>query len=210
MIHKYNTIGVRKMKLTELLSHNKLQETFLKKVENISPIIALTETALEHNVSLNDLMELLEVAPPGNKAEKWIKSVKKDFKDRYGDDWQRVLYSTAWKKFGESFINESTTIELLNQDLAPYPVGLVDKFRDESTFSGFISDNRQIGRIVKKLMDAYEYKPGPIMRVAEIIKEYNRANIGTIGNSSKERHAARSDRLLRVRDSSNKATARKF
>lgn len=198
------------MKLTEILSKNKVQQVFSKKMENTVPIIALTETALEFNLSLDNLINLLEVAPPGKKAENWIKSVKDTFKKRYGKDWQKVLYSTAWKKFGESEILESTTVSLLQDALAPYPEELLAHFKDENTFSGYISDNRQIGRIVKKLLDGYEFKPGPIMRAAEHIKDYNRANIGSVGNSSKERAAARSDRILRIRDSSGKATARKF
>jgi hypothetical protein len=37
-----------------------------------------------------------EVAPPG--MEDWIKDHKADFKKRYGDRWQEVLYATAWKQ----------------------------------------------------------------------------------------------------------------
>jgi hypothetical protein len=37
-----------------------------------------------------------EVAPPG--MEDWIKDRKADFKKRYGDRWQEVLYATAWKR----------------------------------------------------------------------------------------------------------------
>lgn len=37
-----------------------------------------------------------EVAPPG--MEDWIKDRKADFKQRYGDRWQEVLYATAWKQ----------------------------------------------------------------------------------------------------------------
>ena len=37
-----------------------------------------------------------EVAPPG--MEDWIKDRKADFKKRYGDRWQEVLYATAWKQ----------------------------------------------------------------------------------------------------------------
>lgn len=43
---------------------------------------------------------LAEAAPPGKKAERFIKKRKKDFQDRYGDDWESVLYATAWKLFG--------------------------------------------------------------------------------------------------------------
>lgn len=41
-----------------------------------------------------------EVAPPGKKAEDFIKGAKADFKERYGKDWRAKLYATAWKKFG--------------------------------------------------------------------------------------------------------------
>jgi hypothetical protein len=40
--------------------------------------------------------DVQEAAPAGQ--EEWIKSVKQDFKDRYGDDWEKVLYATAWKR----------------------------------------------------------------------------------------------------------------
>jgi len=39
---------------------------------------------------------LKEVAPPG--MEQWIKDRKSEFKKRYGDRWQEVLYATAWKQ----------------------------------------------------------------------------------------------------------------
>jgi hypothetical protein len=46
-------------------------------------------------------MEFTESAPPGHKAEDFIKHHKKDFHERYGKRWKKVLYATAWKKFGE-------------------------------------------------------------------------------------------------------------
>jgi hypothetical protein len=39
--------------------------------------------------------EFYESAPPG--MEKWIKDRKPEFKKRYGDRWEEVLYATAWK-----------------------------------------------------------------------------------------------------------------
>ena len=44
---------------------------------------------------------LTEVAPEGKKAEDFITKNKAAFKKRYGDDWERVLYATAWKLFGK-------------------------------------------------------------------------------------------------------------
>ena len=46
-----------------------------------------------------------EKAPPGKKAESFIKKNKDSFKKRYGKRWKKVLYATAWEKFGEK--NES-------------------------------------------------------------------------------------------------------
>jgi hypothetical protein len=41
----------------------------------------------------------LEEAKRSKKAERFIKKHKQEFKDRYGDAWERVLYATANKKF---------------------------------------------------------------------------------------------------------------
>lgn len=43
-----------------------------------------------------------EVAPKGKDAEEWIKSNKDEFKERYGDRWEEVLYATAHKIFGKN------------------------------------------------------------------------------------------------------------
>ena len=38
-----------------------------------------------------------EESPPSAKAERFIKKNKESFKDKYGERWKEVLYSTAWK-----------------------------------------------------------------------------------------------------------------
>ena len=52
--------------------------------------------------SMDDIVnkKINEVAPRGKKAEKFIRGNKEKFKDRYGDNWESVLYATAWKLFG--------------------------------------------------------------------------------------------------------------
>lgn len=40
-----------------------------------------------------------EVAPPSKESESWIKKNKKRFKEKYGKDWEKVLYATAWKNY---------------------------------------------------------------------------------------------------------------
>ena len=44
--------------------------------------------------------QVKETAPPGKKAEDFIKGAKEDYKKRYGKSWESKLYATAWKKFG--------------------------------------------------------------------------------------------------------------
>lgn len=43
--------------------------------------------------------ENLDEAKRSKKAERFIKKHKDEFKDRYGDAWERVLYATANKRF---------------------------------------------------------------------------------------------------------------
>lgn len=40
-----------------------------------------------------------EVAPDNPKAEEFILKNKEAFKRRYGKNWEKVLYATAWKLF---------------------------------------------------------------------------------------------------------------
>jgi hypothetical protein len=53
----------------------------------------------------NDKKAISEVAPPG--MEDWIKKRKPEFKDRYGKDWEKVLYATAWKRHNNESIEEN-------------------------------------------------------------------------------------------------------
>lgn len=70
----------------------------------------------EHNISLESVVtgdvaqvtkpimhlrrkQVYETAPSSKEAEKWILSNKAAFKKRYGEDWQQILYATAWKLF---------------------------------------------------------------------------------------------------------------
>lgn len=50
-------------------------------------------------MSLRDFIN--EASPPSKEAEDWIKSNKEEFKKQYGEDWESVLYATAWKMFGK-------------------------------------------------------------------------------------------------------------
>ncbi len=65
--------------------------------------------------------KLAEKAPPGKKAEEFIKGAKADFKKRYGKDWEARLYATAWEKFGtksESYVKAVKMLEASKENLA--------------------------------------------------------------------------------------------
>ena len=70
---------------------------------------------------------LVEVAPPGKKAEEWIMANKQAFKDRYGDEWEEVLYSTAWKMFKEDTATPTVTTDGVANPDSP-PLFKVSKF----------------------------------------------------------------------------------
>jgi hypothetical protein len=64
--------------------------------------------------------EIAEVAPPGKKAERFIKKHKKEFKKNYGKKWASYLYGTAWKQFGEGATFRNY-LSMLDEDMPPTP-----------------------------------------------------------------------------------------
>ena len=49
---------------------------------------------------------IFEESPPSPEAERFIKKNKTSFKKQYGDDWERALYSTAWKMHKKHWTEE--------------------------------------------------------------------------------------------------------
>lgn len=67
---------------------------------------------------LAEQARLQEKAPPGEKAERFIRQNKEKFKKQYGDRWEEVLYATAWKQFGdknESYHKNQARLESVNR-----------------------------------------------------------------------------------------------
>jgi hypothetical protein len=61
-----------------------------------------------------------EAAPPGKKAEEFIKANKEAFNKRYGKKGESVLYATAWKKFGkktESYLNAENALKEAKENI---------------------------------------------------------------------------------------------
>lgn len=62
-----------------------------------------------------------EVAPPGEKAERFIRQNKEKFRKQYGDRAEEVLYSTAWKQFGkkqESYTRNQARLETTKKHIS--------------------------------------------------------------------------------------------
>lgn len=74
--------------------YNKFEEKSLNKDLKTS----LIETCIENNISLDELYSII-VESKLSKKEKFIKASKGEFKKQYGENWKKVLYSTANKKF---------------------------------------------------------------------------------------------------------------
>lgn len=67
---------------------------------------------------------IVEKAPPDEKLQKWLEDpkTKADFQSRYGDEWEEIMYATAWKIYNdkEGKIQESWNIdEEMDEDFAP-------------------------------------------------------------------------------------------
>lgn len=59
-----------------------------------------------------------ESIPPSEKAKRFIKKAKKSFRNRYGKNWERALYATAWKHFGESAGDDNDILTIARRHAA--------------------------------------------------------------------------------------------
>ena len=113
-----------------------------------------------------------ERAPKGAKAERFITKNKAGFKKRYGTRWKKVLYATAWEKFGEkseSYVGAKTVMEQARARMAALSV-MMEKHR--RVFATMVNEGRntdplkmgyglegeaildRMGRVEKKLNEA--------------------------------------------------------
>jgi hypothetical protein len=141
-----------------------------------------------------------ESAPPGKAAADFIKDATPNFKKEYGKDWEKRLYATAWKKFGESSESYNRAGAVL-QEAKRIRVALENKLAShKKSYSkmvneGKVSDplglgyglegdaiNAQIRRINKKIAEAksvmlHEMQKGINSLIATIKKDKKIASI---------------------------------
>lgn len=109
---------------------------------------------------------LFESTPPGKDAEDWVKKNKEEFKQRYGDDYEKYLYGKAWDLFGDSiktidlelksFLNEDADATTTTAGVAEpeYPLSFnKSKFMghpcievDDDTYSKMIQGKQKFSR----------------------------------------------------------------
>ena len=92
---------------------------------------------------LNEEQEMIsEKAPQDPEIEKWLEKpeTKAEFKDRYGDDWEKVMYATAWKMHKDKIKEQEEAWNIdeeLDEDFAPKDInGLFEEeFKDYRSLS---------------------------------------------------------------------------
>ena len=117
---------------------------------------------------LNEEQELIsEKAPPDADIEKWLEKpeTKAEFKDRYGDDWEKVMYATAWKMHKDKIKEQEeewNIDEELDEEYAPTDIN--DLFEEEFKDYRHVSFNMlrekvalvEEGEVTKAHLDAIE------------------------------------------------------
>lgn len=132
--------------------------------------------------------KVFEKSPPDKEIQKWIedKEVKKSFKEQYGDDWEKVLYATAWDKYNEkhnknesikqkkknNVINESTYNYYLKPDFVDnikefFIVPRTTNNETVSKLNEIFSDNDIVTTVLQQNKSVKDVRP----LVADLIKK---------------------------------------
>lgn len=101
---------------------------------------------------LNEGEQITEDAPPDPEIEKWLEkdATKSEFKRRYGDDWEKVMYATAWKMYNDKSKDEEWNIDEELDEEWTYPQPSVDELFEEFVTE---ADDK---KITKAHLDAIE------------------------------------------------------
>jgi hypothetical protein len=88
------------MDLDKLMSDYRPEELYIECDDSLENLDMSNETWVDTYKAVLEDEDLYEKAPPGQ--EEFIKAAKPDFKKKYGKDWEKVLYASAWKRHNES------------------------------------------------------------------------------------------------------------
>lgn len=142
------TIERLESKLKKLMDKKERSEAEQKEVKQLQFAIRAKHKGAKKWGKVEE--SLNEVAPPGEKAEEFIKKNKESFKKRYGERGEEVLYATAWKKFGpktESYQGLSKDLDQAKQELIKLEAQMAGhrKAFKQKVQEGIISDPLNMG-----------------------------------------------------------------
>jgi hypothetical protein len=110
---------------------------------------------------LNEGEQITEEAPPDAEIEKWLEKdkTKAEFKRRYGDDWEKVMYATAWKMYNDKGKEEWNIDEELDEEWT-YPQPSIDDLFEEFVAEAEEKITPEILKAVEKYADKLFAKLG--------------------------------------------------
>ena len=132
---------------------------------------------------LNEEEMISEKAPPDAEIEKWLEKpeTKAEFKDRYGDDWEKVMYATAWKMHKDKTKEEEWNIdEELDEENAPADINdlFEEEFKDYRSLSFDLLREKVVvseeGEITKAHLNAIEKYADKLFSKVGIDVEFTR------------------------------------
>ena len=135
---------------------------------------------------LNEEQELIsEKAPPDADIEKWLEKpeTKAEFKDRYGDDWEKVMYATAWKMHKDKIKEQEeewNIDEELDEEYAPADINdlFEEEFKDYRNLSFDLLREKVViteeGEITKAHLNAIEKYADKLFSKVGIDVEFTR------------------------------------
>lgn len=139
----------------------------------------------EESMNDNEMEELDEKSPPSKEAEKWIEDNKEKFKKKYGDEWKKVIYSTAWKMHNKGSFDESTapTTTTAGVAIAPQPI-----FKKEKNlgYNSIVVDEDSYNNLIYKEKNKHwkRYMQDPKSEFGNAVKkEYLKSNKLILKNS---------------------------
>ena len=155
---------------------------------------------------LNEEEMISEKAPPDAEIEKWLEKpeTKAEFKDRYGNDWEKVMYATAWKMHKDKTKEEEWNIdEELDEEYAPANINdlFEEEFKDYRSLSFDLLREKVVvtedGEITKAHLNAIEKYADKLFSKVGIDVEFTRHFLDRVNDARNKKQITNAE-LVRL------------
>jgi len=155
---------------------------------------------------LNEEEMISEKAPPDAEIEKWLEKpeTKAEFKDRYGNDWEKVMYATAWKMHKDKSKEEEWNIdEELDEEYAPADINdlFEEEFKDYRSLSFDLLREKVVvteeGEITKAHLNAIEKYADKLFNKVGIDVEFTRHFLDRVNDARNKKQITNAE-LVRL------------